>query len=87
MQDNFITLTDENGNDTEFEFLDMVVYENQSYVVLLPRDDDEGIVMILRIDDLGTDKESYATVDDNAILVAVYELFKERNKDTFDFSE
>ena len=31
-----ITLTDENGEDMEFEFLDQVDYEGKRYAVLLP---------------------------------------------------
>ena len=31
-----ITLTDENGEDMDFEFLDLVEYEDKRYVVLLP---------------------------------------------------
>ena len=31
-----ITLTDENGEDMDFEFLDLVEYEGKRYAVLLP---------------------------------------------------
>ena len=34
--EDFVTLTDENGNDVEFELLDYVKYKNEEYVVLLP---------------------------------------------------
>ena len=30
--EDFVTLTDENGNDVEFEFLDYVKYKNEEYV-------------------------------------------------------
>ena len=34
--DNIVTLNDENGNEVKFEFLDLVDYDNEQYVVLLP---------------------------------------------------
>ena len=33
---NIITLKDKNRNDTSFEFLDVIEYEDEEYVVLLP---------------------------------------------------
>ena len=39
-----ITLTDENGEDMDFEFLDLVEYEGKRYAVLLPPVEDvEGV--------------------------------------------
>ena len=34
--DNIIVLNDEDGNEVEFEFLDLIEYEGEEYVVLLP---------------------------------------------------
>ena len=34
--DNIIILNDEDGNEVEFEFLDLIEYEGEEYVVLLP---------------------------------------------------
>lgn len=34
-EDNIITLNDENGNEVEFEFLDLIPYRQNEYVVLL----------------------------------------------------
>ena len=38
-----ITLTDENGEDMDFEFLDLVEYEGKRYAVLLPPVEDNII--------------------------------------------
>ena len=35
-ENNIIYLSDENGNDVKFEFLDLIEYESEQYVVLLP---------------------------------------------------
>ena len=89
--DNIITLNDESGNEVEFEFLDLVEYEGNKYVVLLPADDpdDSGEVVILQIEatDEDTEEEIYSGVEDYSILDAVFEIFKARFKDDFNFVE
>ena len=87
--DNIIVLNDEDGNEVEFEFLDLIEYDGESYVVLLPNDDDEeeaGEVLILKLEDNDSeDEESYVSVEDEAILNQVFEIFKEKFKNDFDF--
>lgn len=48
-EDNIITLNDENGNEVEFEFLDLIPYRQNEYVVLLPIGDSDGQVVILQL--------------------------------------
>ena len=38
--DNIIILNDEEGNEIQFEFLDLIEYNSEEYVVLLPVDED-----------------------------------------------
>lgn len=86
--DNIIVLNDENGEEIEFEFLDLIEYEGEEYVVLLPNDedDDAGEVVILKLEDTDSDdEESYVSVDDEDVLKAVFEIFKEKFKDEFNF--
>ena len=86
--DNIIVLNDEEGNETEFEFLDLIEYEGEEYVVLLPveESDDAGEVVILKLEDTESeDEESYVSVDDEDILNKVFEIFKEKFKDDFNF--
>ena len=86
--DNIIILNDEEGNETEFEFLDLIEYEGEEYVVLLPveESDDAGEVVILKLEDTASeDEESYVSVDDDEILNKVFEIFKEKFKDDFNF--
>jgi uncharacterized protein YrzB (UPF0473 family) len=87
-QDKIITLNDEDGNEVQFEFLDLVEYNSEEFVVLLPVDDEDGMVVILKIESLDTDDdtETYAAVDDDTAL-AVFQIFKERYKDELDFEE
>lgn len=85
---NIITLNDENGDEVRFEFLDLVEYEGEKYVVLLPEDGD-GEVVILQLDDTDLDSEEdiFLGVEDEETLQAVFGIFKERNKDEFEFGD
>ena len=86
--DNIIVLNDEEGNEVEFEFLDLFEYEGEEYVVLLPveESEDAGEVVILKLEDTESeDEESYVSVDDEDVLNKVFEIFKEKFKDDFNF--
>ena len=89
--DNILTLNDEDGNEVEFEFLDLIEYDGEEYVILLPVEDEEdteepGEVVILKLEDTeNEDEESYVSVEDEDILNAVFEKFKEKFKDDFNF--
>ena len=88
--DNIIVLNDENGNEVEFEFLDLIEYDGGEYVVLLPCEDpdDAGEVVILKVDESDNeDEEAYASVDDENVLAADFEIFKDRFKNEFNFTE
>ena len=80
--DNIVILNDEDGNEVKFEFLDLVELDDEEYVVLLPvtveGEEEEGEVVILKV-------ESYVSIEDEEILNKVFEIFKEKFKDDFDF--
>lgn len=85
--DNIIVLNDEEGNEITFEFLDLIEYNDEEYVVLTPDGEDEAgevvILMIDRCDDC--DEEAYVSVEDEETLNAVFEIFKEKFKNEFNF--
>ncbi len=88
--DNIIVLNDEDGNEVQFEFLDLIEYENEEYVILLPVEEDQeegaGEVVILKVEDTDSeDEESYVSVDDEETLNTVFEMFKDKFKDEFNF--
>ena len=82
-----LTLTDENGNDTDFEYLDCVAYEGTEYLVLIPAQEDADEIVILRIEPVDEEHENYLAVEDEKILEAVYAIFKERFKDVLNFED
>ncbi len=88
--DNIIVLNDEEGKEVQFEFLDLIEYEDEEYVILLPieeeNEEDAGEVVILKVEDTDSeDEESYVSVDDQETLSKVFEMFKEKFKDEFNF--
>ena len=86
--DNVVVLNDEEGKEVKFEFLDLIEYENEEYVILLPLEDNEDSeeVVILKVEDTDSDEEeSYVSVDDEEVLNKVFEIFKDKFKDEFNF--
>lgn len=82
-----LTLTDENGNDIEFEYLDVVEYEDKEYLILLPVEEETNEIVILEIQPVDEENENYLAVESEETLTAVYEIFKERYKDVLDFAD
>ena len=88
--DNTIILNDENGEEVPFEFLDLIEHDCEEYVVLLPKDesDDAGEVVILKVDETDSeDEEAYTSVKDEETLQAVFNIFREKFKDEFNFED
>ena len=92
LDDNIVVLNDEEGNEVQFEFLDLIDYEGEEYVILLPvaetEDAEADEVVILKTEkvaDENSDEESYVSVEDEDVLNAVFEIFKEKFKDEFNF--
>jgi uncharacterized protein YrzB (UPF0473 family) len=82
-----LTLTDENGVDTTFEYLDCIEYEGVEYLVLMPEDDESGELVILEVEPVDEETENYLSVLDEDVLNAVYDIFKDRFKDTLEFED
>ena len=84
--DNIIVLTDDEGNDVEFEWLDTLEMNGQTYVVVLPTEEDSEEVVILKMEQ-EEDEDTFVGLDDEAEINAVFEEFKEKNKENFDFED
>ena len=86
-EQSILTLTDENGREVNFEYLDVVEYEGKEYLILMPADEAETQIVILEIEPVDEENENYLSVQDEAILDAVYGIFKERYKDVLTFED
>lgn len=82
-----LTLTDENGQDVDFEYLDCMEYQDKEYLVLMPADEAETQIVILEVEPVDDENENYLAVEDEAVLDAVYGMFKEKYKDVLTFED
>ena len=76
----FVVLTDDEGNSFELEHLDTLEIDDETYMAFLPADmseDDEdfGIIILKVIEEDG--EEIFGSVDDEDELNRVYERFME----------
>ena len=88
---NFITLTDEDGNEIELEYVDAIEVDGQTYMAFFPTVDDEtdeaaaeefGLVIQKSITENG--EELLSTLDSDEELNRVYDLFMEQLMDDED---
>lgn len=86
-EESTLVLTDENGVDQEFEYLDCIEYEGKEYLVLIPAEEDANEIVILEIEPVDEENENYLAVEDEAVLNAVYTIFKDRFKDVLTFED
>ena len=80
----FITVTDEDGNDIELELVDALEHKGQTYMAFFlfflegadEDSDDYGMVILKSIEENG--EELLSTLDSDEELEEVYDLFMER---------
>lgn len=81
---NFVTITDEDGNDIELEYIDALEYNGKTYMAFFPAveegadEDEEEYGLILLRAEVVDGEEMLATIDDEEELNAVYDLFMEQ---------
>lgn len=82
---NFITITDEDGNDIELEYVDALEYNSVTYMAFFPTADTEeeaqkaedfGMVILKSITENG--EEFLSTPDTDEELDTVFNLFNEQ---------
>ncbi len=76
----FISVTDEEGNEFELEHLGTLEHEGVTYMAFVPADMDEddedfGMIILQVVSENG--EELLADVDDEALLSQVYDQFME----------
>jgi uncharacterized protein YrzB (UPF0473 family) len=75
----FITITDDEGNEFELELLDTIDYNGQTFSAFLPADMDEddpdyGLIL-LRITEDENGEEIFESIDDEDELEEVHQMF------------
>jgi len=86
-EESILLLTDENGNEVAFEYLDCIEYEGKEYLVLMSPEEESEEVVILEVEPVDEENENYLAVEDEATLEAVFAIFKEKFSDILTFEE
>lgn len=84
--ENYITLTDDNGDEVSFEVIGEVEYQERYFAVMLPFDEEDDGVVILEI--MPSDDEEmgeFLSIEDEELLQAVFEKFKSEYKGGYEF--
>lgn len=86
----FVTLVDENGKETEFEIVDSLVTDNNEYFALIPVetpeniDSDSGELVILKVvEDNG--EEFLEPIEDDEEYEEISEIFIDRLEELYEF--
>lgn len=87
---NLITLTDEDGNELEFEILDEIDTDDGHFFALLPTfetdSDDDGGYYILREEEIDGEME-LAEVDDEELLDSLAGIFEQHFEELYNEDE
>ena len=81
---NFITLTDEDGNDIELEYVDALEWNGVTYMAFFPtveedaEEDEEEYGLIILKSEMENGEETLVTIEDEDELNTVYEKFMEQ---------
>ena len=86
-ESSILTLTDENGEEVDFEYMDCIEYQGKEYLVLMPADEESSEIVILEIEPVDEENENYLAVEDEEVLNAVFTIFKEKFKDVLEFED
>ena len=83
---NYVVLTDEEGNEVEFEHIDTVEVDGQTYLAFIPAElsvDDEAEVVILKIEE-ENGEEVLVSVDDEAEADKIFDIVMQRVEDMYE---
>ncbi|MBS6546038.1 MAG: DUF1292 domain-containing protein [Clostridiaceae bacterium] len=85
----YVVLTDEDGNEVEFQHIDTVEVDGETYMAFIPAElavDEEAEVVILKvIEEDG--EEILASVDDEDEADKVFDIVMERVEDMYEDEE
>lgn len=82
-----VMLSDDEGNEAAYDIADFIEMDGSEYVVLVPQDEDDEEVVILRVEEEDEETEVFVTEDNEEILEKVFETFKERFEDEYEFTD
>ena len=83
---NYVVLTDEDGNEVEFEHIDTVEVDGQTYLAFIPAElsvEDEAEVVIFKIEE-ENGEEILVSVDDEDEADKIFDIVMQRVEDMYE---
>ena len=85
-EENIVKLKDDNGNINDYEFFDIINYENTNYGVFLPLEDNKSIVILKQGNKTKDNKNiEYSKVENSNILIEILNIIKNKYEEDFNF--
>ena len=85
MEDNIIILEDENGNEIEFETIDVFELEGKTFFALaevMPEGEETDEILIMMVEgDIESDDAELVMVEDEALLERAFNEFVKRDEE------
>lgn len=82
------TLTDEDGTESEFEFIGSLELDGNTYVALVPVENNEaGEYVVLRVESDEAGEETLVTIEDDEEFDKVADAFEDEFIAEFDYDE
>ena len=86
--ENIIVIQSDDGDELRLEVLDIIYNDDSNYVCGISADDeDSDEVIIMRLNPISDEEDELLPIESQEELDGIFELFKERNKDLFEFDE
>ncbi|HBL85349.1 MAG: hypothetical protein A2Y17_11615 [Clostridiales bacterium GWF2_38_85] len=86
-ENELFTLTDEEGNESQFEMLGSIELDGKNYVALVPTEGDQDEYVILKLEYDENDGEVLVTIDDDEEFDKVADEFEDAFMGEFDCDE
>lgn len=89
--DDIIVLINEEGAEERFEILDYISEGGKDYACLCPEDDEDGrVIIMVKTGENGTGDDVYEDweiVTDGDLAQKIFDIFRGRNQDIYDFDD
>lgn len=85
----FVVLTDEDGNEVEFEHIDTLEHDGETYMAFIPANlpiEEEAEVVILKLTEVDGE-EMLVSVEDEVELMNTFNMFMERMEEMYEEEE
>ncbi len=86
-EEEVFTLTDEDGNESDFEFIGRIELGENSYVALVPVDGNEEEYVILKVVKDENDEEILVTIEDDEEFDKAADAFEDEFMSEIDYDE